>query len=165
VGAVTGPNLRWHSWQATAVEDEVQDLGVACGIMFPPGPLPTFLAQTSATPLAVMARRAVIERIGGYETSFRGMYEDQVFLAKLFLEAPVYVARDVWHKYRQHDESCVSRAHRDGSQLVARRRFLLWLRRYLATYPELAPVVRPVVDQELARTRLARTRALLRRLR
>jgi hypothetical protein len=75
----------------------------------------------------------------------------------------VFVAGEVWQKYRQHAASCVSRAHRDGTHLAARRRFLRWLRGYLDRYPEQAPAVRPVVRAQLLRARLAGAWALLRR--
>jgi len=165
-GAVIGPNLRWHSWRGPDADDHVQELGVESGrVIAPPGPLPVFLARTPSTPQAGMIRHALFDRIGGYDESFRGMYEDQVFLAKMFLGAPVYVSAEIWQKYRQHDDSCVNRSHRDGSQLVARRRFLRWLRGYLDAHPGPAVPLRPVIDAQLARTRFARTRAWIRRLR
>lgn len=144
--AVVGPNLRWRSWSdshgngARAVpvsaggsRDEVQDLGVGALDagraleLDPPGLLPMMLANAAATPQAPMIRRERLRAIGGFEESFRGMYEDQVFLAKLFLSDRVAVSGEVWHRYRQHDESCVRVAHRSGTQHAARRRFLAWL--------------------------------------
>jgi glycosyltransferase involved in cell wall biosynthesis len=165
-GAVVGPNLRWNAWRGSSREDTVQDLRVPTdALMPPPGPLPVFLRHTASTPQAIMIRRAVIDAIGGFDPGFRGMYEDQVFLARLLLAHPVYITSAVLHRYRQHPDSCVSRAHRDGSQIIARRRFLQWLEAYVAATPEHAAAIRPVLDAELARTRFARWRAWVKRLR
>ena len=57
------------------------------------------------------------------------MYEDQIFLAKLYLSVPVYFADRVWLDYRQHDNSCVARETRDGRYHKFRRDFLEWLQR------------------------------------
>ena len=48
------------------------------------------------------------EDVGGFEEQFRGMFEDQVFLAKVFLKSHVFVTQECWDRYRQHPESCVS---------------------------------------------------------
>jgi glycosyltransferase involved in cell wall biosynthesis len=133
--AVVGPNLRWHSWRGDASDrraDETQDLGVAdlAGTaveLDPPGLLPIFLARSSATPQSPMLRRERLREIGGFEPSFRGMYEDQAFLARLFLASRTVASGEVWQKYRQHEGSCVSRSHRAGEHFAARRRFLAWL--------------------------------------
>jgi GT2 family glycosyltransferase len=125
--AVIGPNIRWCSWRAGGV-DSVQDLGVALGALHPvPGPLPVFLVRTNATPQAPIVRRAWVESIGGFEDEFRDMYEDQVFLAKLFLSGSVWVSEHATQRYRQHQDSCVHRAHRKGAHHAARARFLRWL--------------------------------------
>ena len=134
--AVIGPNLRWQSWRGGAGADDVQDLGVpADRLLAAPGLLPVFLVRTSATPQAPMVRRSVIDTIGGFEPEFRGMYEDQVFLAKLSAVGAVWISSGVWQRYRQHDESCVRVAHRGGRHIAARARFLRWLAQWLAGAP------------------------------
>ena len=50
-----------------------------------------------------LVRRIAIETVGGYEDSFPGMYEDQVFHAKLCLNFPVFVSSECWYFYRQHN--------------------------------------------------------------
>ena len=159
VSAVIGPNLRWNSWLPGAPGDEPQDLGiVGASVVDPPGLLPFFLARTSATPQAPMVRRDAIRAVGGFDDSFRGMYEDQVFLAKLFLGHRVLVVDEVWQKYRQHDDSCVRRAHRERSHLRDRARFLRWL----AARPGLPRGVAELVARERRRAFWARLRLALR---
>jgi len=155
--SVIGPNVRWHSWADRSLRDEIQELGLPPGaVVPPPGPLPIFLARSVATPIGITVRRTSIDRLGGFDESFAGMYEDQAFQAKLYLHYPVYVADAVWHRYRQHGDSCVAQTFRVGAQLLARRRFLRWLLDYVqrtgTDRPELASLLR----RELAKTRFAR---------
>lgn len=155
--ATVGPNLRWRSWTGGGTQgtgDTVQDLGVALDrVHAPPGPLPVFLARTSATPQAPMVRRAAIDRVGGFDEAFRDMYEDQVFLAKIFLGGGVHITSSVLQHYRQHDASCVHLARRRGRHLAARAQFLSWLSGYLANAP-VPPAVRIQVAQVVRRERL-----------
>jgi glycosyltransferase involved in cell wall biosynthesis len=159
-GAVVTPNLRWHSWREGGV-DAVQDLGVAPGLHGPPSLLPVFLARTSATPQSPLVRTEAFDAIGGYEEDFRGMYEDQVFFAKLLLARPVVVVDEALHRYRQHDESCVSLSHRAGGQRRARRRFLRWLRGHLATHRPGDRDLRRLVAREWRRSWLASIRDVI----
>ena len=134
--AAFGPNLRWRSWNPDAGEaDAVQDLGAKDGVLAPPGTLPTFLTRSDATPLGPVLRRRAFDAVGGYDPAFRGMHEDQAFFARLMLRHPVAVCREVLHRYRMHEDSCVAAAHRAGTALAARRRYLDWLGRELARSP------------------------------
>ncbi len=154
---VIGPNLRWYSWADPGREDEIQDLGVPAGATLPPpGPLPAFLARSRAAPLGITVRRGVLEAVGGFEDAFTGMYEDQVLQAKLYVRHPVHVLEPVLHRYRQHPDSCVRRTFGAGTQQLARRRFLRWLRGHLDHHGITDPGLRAVVRTELGRTRLAR---------
>lgn len=135
-GAAFGPNLRWRSWDpGTSAVDGRQDVGAAPGLLAPPGSLPMFLSRSDATPLGPMIRRSVFESVGGYDTGFRGMYEDQAFFARVMLRHPVVVCDEVLHRYRMHEDSCVAAAHRAGTALSARRRYLDWLEAEVAGSP------------------------------
>jgi glycosyltransferase involved in cell wall biosynthesis len=155
--SVIGPNVRWHSWADPSLGDEIQDLGLPAGAVAPPpGPLPVFLARSVATPIGITVRRKSIEEVGGFDESFAGMYEDQAFQAKLYLHYPVYVADAVWHRYRQHGDSCVAQTFRAGAQMLARRRFLRWLRDYVQRVGTDRPELASLLRTELAKTRYAR---------
>jgi SAM-dependent methyltransferase len=73
-------------------------------------------------------------QVGGYEESFTGMYEDQVFQSKVSLSAPVFVSGECWYKYRRHADSCCSVAERAGTHHAARLTFLSWLENYCSTH-------------------------------
>lgn len=85
-------------------------------------------------PSDLMVRRSVALELGGFEESFTGplqMYEDQAFLAKLYLERTIYFADACWLDYRRHERSCMSEVTRDGHYDQVRRHFLEWFEAYL----------------------------------
>ena len=127
--AVIGPCRRWWTWSASDIEDEDQTLParVLDTLLPPPGLLPVFLENPRAVPLAPLVRRRPLVAMGGHVERFRGMYEDQAFLARLMFRHPVFVIPEVLHLYRQHESSCVAQTHRSGLEVQTRRRFLHWL--------------------------------------
>ena len=132
-----GRTLIWHQWQPDAgnkVEDYTVDLGVQPNqVIQPPTLLVNLLqnkAQTPTTCNAIM-RRTVFETIGSFEDSFRGMYEDQAFFAKVELKSPVYVAEAIWAKYRQHSANHSPRQESLVRYFQTRLPYLQWLERYL----------------------------------
>jgi glycosyltransferase involved in cell wall biosynthesis len=147
---VYGPIEYWHSWTGSPDDrgrDRVERLGVPADRMIePPSLLPLFLQDKAAVPSGLLVRREAIEQVGGFEEQFRGEYEDQVFCAKICLRLPVVAAARCWYRYRQHPDSCVSRAAQSGQAQHARRRFLEWLEAYVeargVNHPELRRALR-----------------------
>ena len=78
-----------------------------------------------------MVRRQAAIEVGGFEESFRRIFTDQVFYAKLCLRWPVYVSGQSWFKYRKHPNSAVSVVKQSGSMRQARLTYLDWLETYL----------------------------------
>lgn len=89
----------------------------------------------------IMLRRETIERVRGFEDAFTGMHEDQAFLAKVYVNSPVFVSASCWDLYRQHRESCHELAERKGKRASTEIFYLNWLNEYLEknkiTDPEL----------------------------
>jgi glycosyltransferase involved in cell wall biosynthesis len=81
----------------------------------------------------VMMRRSAMIQVEGLEEEFDShpLYEDQAFLAKIYLNVPVIVAEACWDRYRMHDMSCCALAKRNGSMDQCRRLYFEWLQRYL----------------------------------
>jgi glycosyltransferase involved in cell wall biosynthesis len=141
---VFSPTEYWYSW-TTRREEREHDfrsaLGVPAGIVIePPGLLKQWFQDGGATIpgiCSVLARRDAMGGVGGFETSFRGTYEDQVFLLKMFLKHRVIAIDECLDRYRQHPGSCCARAIQDGEYHPsrphpARRRFLEWLAEYFS---------------------------------
>lgn len=102
----------------------------------------------------VLIRKDVVERIGGWEESFRTTYEDQAMLTKVYLTASVYISSNVGDIYRQHAQS-IMRTELVGIRYYRKRYlFLLWLKGWLKSKQpgrtaELAVVQRALKDRSL----------------
>ena len=162
-----GPIQWWYSWTGRAEDrerDYVERLGVPPdAVIQPPALLPLFLRDKAAVPSGVLARREIVERVGGFEDGFRGEYEDQVFCAKICLNAPVFASGQCWYRYRQHPDSCVLRGQRTGETHAARLRFLNWLATYLSEQKVRERRVWRALGLEFWRYRHPRAFRLLRR--
>lgn len=109
-----------------------------------------------------------MRQLGGFEEHFSGarqMYEDQGFLAKLYLSAAVYFSDRVWLDYRQHADSCVAVVRREGRYEEVRGYFLRWFRDYLRKSPNPPRAVVRAVDRALLLNRHPWLRRVGRRLR
>ena len=86
---VYGPLQRWYSWTGKPEDmqrDYMPELGVQPNTLIKPlGLLSLFLRNEDIvpTPSGILVRRNLTEEIGGFDETFRGMYEDMVFFLKL----------------------------------------------------------------------------------
>ena len=132
---VYGQTLYWHSWSDDAgKDDQLIQPGVELdGIIRPPFLLLRFLGEEIPIPCPsdVMVRRHAALEGGAFEDSFRRIFTDQVFFAKLCLRWPVFVAGKSWFKYRKHPDSAVALMKKNKQLRKARRAYLDWLARYL----------------------------------
>ena len=142
VDASCGSVNYWRSWAGG--EDQVVRTGhVQNRAVEPPEAILALYPLGNAAapcPSDLMVRRATALALGGFEESFTGslqMYEDQAFLAKLYLEVIIYFDERCWLDYRRHDASCVATVSRDGRYHEVRRHFLEWLAAYLSDRPDL----------------------------
>lgn len=148
---VYGRTLIWYSWTGRSEDrkrDHYYDLGVQSDTLIrPPTLVPLLLENAYQTPTTcnAMLRREIFDSVGGFEEAFRTMYEDQVFFAKVELQAPVFVASACWAKYRQHPGNSNSESG-IVNYYETRAPFLDWLEGYLnphgARYPAVARALR-----------------------
>src|SRR5262249_40693815 len=133
-----GPSQYWYSWTgapADLIRDHTPALGVQTDQLIAPPILLTLSLKSAARtpcPSNFLVRRDIVKEVGGFEEQFRGLFEDQVFLAKVFLKSHVYIAQECWDRYRRHTESCVSVGARDGKKYSAGILYFNWLEEYLA---------------------------------
>jgi glycosyltransferase involved in cell wall biosynthesis len=135
IGMVYGPLEYWYGWTGEP-EDETRDfihpVGVPTERIYEPPLLITlFIQNIGFAPSGMLLRRALVEQVGGFEESFRDLYEDQVFAAKICRTTPVYVSGRCSYRYRQHPNSCCLVAQREGRLDSSREPFLRWLIAYL----------------------------------
>jgi glycosyltransferase involved in cell wall biosynthesis len=144
-GMVVGATRYWYGWTGRST-DAVRDHIVAVGshdwadvrrldgdeLCEPPAlllnlyPLGIGAAPSMSS---LIVRRSVLAEVGGFEDRFRGLFEDQAFLVKVYATAAVYVSRRTCDLYRQHSSSCCARM--DAMQYaLTRARFLIWLTHY-----------------------------------
>jgi glycosyltransferase involved in cell wall biosynthesis len=135
VGMVYGPLEYWYGWTGRRVDekrDYVHPVGVPTGRVYePPGLIALFIQNIAFAPSGMLLRRSLVEDVGGFDESFRDLYEDQVFAAKICRTTPVYISGRCWYRYRQHPNSCCLSAERDGRLDASREPFLRWLVGYL----------------------------------
>lgn len=177
-GMVCGATLYWHSWNSESTRDDYiaytgevrradrYTLDLEQDRLYPAGQLihRLYPLAKGATPSAsgYMITRELADRVGGFEESFRGVFEDQVFRAKAFLAADTYVSGTCFDRYRQHGASSVHVARRTGELEKARRRFFAWYLAYAARhYPADAQLRRAIQRQKAKGSKM---RSILHRL-
>jgi glycosyltransferase involved in cell wall biosynthesis len=149
-GMVFGKTEYWFSWDDDAAgreRDYVPAHGIEADVIAgPPGPLALFLSGKAAHPCScsLLVRREAVQAVGGFEDSFRGLYEDQAFYAKICIARPVFISDKCLERYRQHPESICSTTVNSLEEMTARVRYLQWLRDYL--------IRRGVTDEDLWRS-------------
>jgi len=144
---VYGRTQFWFSWtgrQEDRARDFVLPLGVRPGELLRPRWLfPLFLTGTVPVPSirSVLIKRDVLRRLGGFEDTFRAAYEDQVFLAKVFLLEAAVATDACLDRYRQHPSSCTASSRKSRSMVEERRHFLNWIEQFLMQQGIEDPVV------------------------
>jgi glycosyltransferase involved in cell wall biosynthesis len=140
-GMVYGRTEYWYRWAGNPAgykRDFLSRLGVPPYTMFhSPTLVIRFLKDGGTVPClcAILARRSLVARVGAFDERIQYMYEDQVFLVKLCLAAPVYVEDGCSERYRQHAESSSAVAIGRGEYHplwpnCSRHAFLKWLAAY-----------------------------------
>lgn len=158
-GMVCGASEYWRSWTGAAGE-EAADVVVPVGappdaLVAPPSLTLTLypLGQGAAPcPSDLLLRRTAVEVVGGFEEHFRGdyqLYEDQGFLAKLYLRFSVYVSGACWDRYRQRPDSCVATVTKAGRYDAVRAYFLRWLQGYMEREGVRSPMLRDALARAL----------------
>lgn len=136
-----GAAERWYQWPGNDNGDQPDFLvpsaipGHDTDILIPPPDLlQAWLQDESKTPCTctVIARMSAVLASGGFVDDFAGLFDDQVFYARLCATCPVYLSSRCFARYRQHASSCCGTARSNGTEEADRHRFHEWLRTHLA---------------------------------
>jgi glycosyltransferase involved in cell wall biosynthesis len=158
---VYGATELWYGWTGNR-EDIRRDTKQAIGVepntlLHPPELFTMFLARKAITPCPsdVLVRGETVKAVGGFVDSFTGMYEDQVFFAKVTLRAPVFVSGESWSRHRQHPSSACAVWKRTGEYRSVRSNltFLEWVRDYLRSQGVTDRTIQKVLKRRMWRYR------------
>lgn len=154
VALMFGKTIYWREWdhhRKGKKADSVPWINIRRPAEFPP---PEYLARMirgkAIVPSSsnIIVRRGTFDRCGGFEPEFRGLYEDQVFLAKVGIKERICAVPSVWDRYRQHSESMCAKADRSAA-FAARSRFLDWLIAYCEANQETSPRLYEAIAKSL----------------
>lgn len=138
--ATFGRSTIWHSWSPEATQPDWPNLGAlkADRLISPQEMLLHWLRDESFQPCTseFIVQTDALRAVGGWDESFKGLYEDNVVYAKLFSRYPVYASSSTWSLYRQHPDNCCHQAMASGEWALgkanpAKERILLWIQRHL----------------------------------
>ncbi|MCX6366323.1 MAG: glycosyltransferase family A protein [Armatimonadetes bacterium] len=138
--AVFGRSTIWHSWSPATTQPDWLNLGElpADRLISPPEMLIHWLHDESFQPCTseFLARTHILREVGGWDETFKGLYEDNVLYTRLFTRYPVYAATNTWNLYRQHPDNCCHQAMARGEWALgkanpAKHKILLWIQRFL----------------------------------
>ena len=141
-GMVVNSTKYWYSWTGNAVDqkrDCLRKIGVPSNECYEPPTLLSRLLRNEVNAPAtcgVLIRRSLLDRVGGFEESFRGLFEDRAFFSKVYLKIPVFVISECLDWYRQHPDSACYLEQRNGRYNPYKPSqphftFLQWLECYL----------------------------------
>ena len=149
-GLLYGSYMYWSSWSSelTKATDFHPGISVPPNTLVHPPDLMLLNYPLGEGPAPSMSdlvvRRAVVDQVGGFEESFSGMYqmyEDQAFLAKVYITTPAFVSGQCWSYYRQTPTSCTAVNQAAGNYHEIRRFFLEHLEQYLRTHHDRNPLI------------------------
>ena len=172
---VCGATEYWHSWNPGAdLPDNLRLTGesrdgpsLQQDRVYGPGELleyfyPIGSGLTTSQSGYVIRRQRAIE-LGGFEARFEILFEDLLFLTKVFFECSVFISSRVYDRYRQHSGSSSNRAsHAEWDR--AKLHYLKWLLGYLRSHSFSDRNVLRKVRRQILRYRyplLYRTRGLI----
>lgn len=138
----------WYSWDNPAKPNVFEPIGVPEDRTYDPPQLMLDLYPlgpgAAPCPSGLMMRKSLLN--GQYfEESYRGifaMYEDQAFLAKMYLNQKVYISSACTNLYRQRIGSLVQSVEQSGHYIEVRQYYLNWLENYLDAQQITDPRVR-----------------------
>jgi glycosyltransferase involved in cell wall biosynthesis len=108
---------------------------------------------------SITLRSRFVTAVDSFSVAFRGLYEDQVMFAKMYLSGTTVVLEDCLARYRRHPGSLTNSAS-VSVELASRREYLGWLTRYLDQLNVQDPIIRRLLAEEVSQLRSSGTQQL-----
>ncbi|CAN5332023.1 hypothetical protein BH23BAC3_BH23BAC3_32670 [soil metagenome] len=126
----------WYSWADHPNKDEIIPVGVPQDRLYQPQELnmllyPLRFGADAPCMCGIVLLKEILIKHGGFDESFTGMYDDQVFLTKMYYHENVYISSNCNNRYRQRAFSLMSTAEKKEDYIIFRTRFLEWFKSYL----------------------------------
>jgi glycosyltransferase involved in cell wall biosynthesis len=135
--------LYWHSWEDVTKKDYKLEVGVPQDKLYLPPELLKRLYPlgpgTSPCICSLIVEKRAVLQCGCFEQPFRGMYEDQAFHVKLYLQEKIYISSGCNNKYRQRKTSLVNYSVINGLYEKDRGFFLKWMGIYISSHGAITP--------------------------
>jgi glycosyltransferase involved in cell wall biosynthesis len=125
----------WKSWKGDGEKiNKVIPVGVEENKLYAPLELMFELYPlgkgAAPCPCAILMKKDVLIKHGGFNEAF-GLYEDQVFLTKFYINEYVYISSSCYNWYRVREGSVVHTYRTTGKYFQERGKYLFWLEQYL----------------------------------
>ncbi len=130
-------SLFWYNWNDVEKENSIMQIGAEPGVYNPPQLMELlypFGEGQPPCPSGIIIKREVIDRCGGFEESFSGiyqLYEDQAFLFKVYSSEIIYISNQVNNLYRKRENSMSSAANNLEIYNTVRKFYANWIENYL----------------------------------
>ena len=160
IGMIAEASEYWYDWADSTAKNVIIVVGFEQDKVYDPPHLMYELYPlgkgAAPCPSALILKKETIIKAGYFEESFikeYAMYEDQGFLAKIYLEEKVFISFACNNLYRQRPESIVQTVRTDGHYDKVRLYFLEWLEKYLAKKQVENPRLKAFLEKGLLRYR------------
>ena len=140
-------SLFWYNWNDVEKENSIMQIGAEPGVYNPPQLMELlypFGEGQPPCPSGIIIKREVIDRCGGFEESFSGiyqLYEDQAFLFKVYSSEIIYISNQVNNLYRKRENSMSSAANNLEIYNTVRKFYANWIENYLTKISGHNPVI------------------------
>lgn len=138
VSMICGASIYWYSWMDNKKDDVVIPVGTVQNKTIKPPQVAVTLYPlgegAAPCPCCIMIKKDVAIRYGAFEEQFKGkfaLYEDQAFFVKIYLHENVFVSSQAMDRYRQREDSIMSKSAEENNYHEVRYFYLRWLQEYL----------------------------------
>ncbi len=141
----------WYSWKDVFAKDTVVQIGASQGVHQPPELMKLLYPLGEGQPpcpSGIIIKKEALQRSGGFEESFSGvyqLYEDQAFLSKVYSKEIIYISAKANNLYRKRADSMSSAANNEGTYKEVRLFYYAWLKEYFSKTNSIDPYITKLI--------------------